>query len=118
MVSWKNFFRGYATTTPTSVFNMFTGTTPSVAIRSINMANGTDTGATVKVWIVPSGYTPGDDFLIIPGWYLPPRNPKTGDSSVSQWTGFEVMSKSGDTIYLQASSNLTVSVSINGGVSK
>lgn len=118
MVIWKNFFRGTAGTTPSIAYVHNTAQYPSVAIRSINISNSSESGVVVKVWIVPLGQTLSDPYLIIPGWYLPPKNPKTGDCSSSQWTGFEVMSTSGDVIYMEASVPGVISIAINGGASK
>jgi len=118
MVLWRNFFRGTAGTAPSIAYVHNTAQYPVVAIRSINMANSSDEGVVVKVWIVPFTQSISDSYLLIPGWYLPPRNSKTGDCAVSQWTGFEVLSNSGDVIYMEASVPGVVSIMINGGVSK
>jgi hypothetical protein len=119
MVRWINFYRGLASNIQTTVYTLNTKIWPYVAVRTINMSNPTSTGATVKVWIVPGGWT-GDitPFLVVPGWYIPPKNATTGDAAVSQWTGFEVMSDSGDSIIVEASQPDVISISINGGGSK
>lgn len=119
MVRWINFFRGFAPGSGQAVYTLNTNVWPYAVVRSINMSNPSDQGVVVKVWIIPQGWTGGiDQFLIVPGWYLPPKNAKTGDASVSQWTGFEVMTKNGDAIWVEASVDSVVSVSINGGGSK
>lgn len=119
MVRWINFYRGYAPGSGQAVYTLNTRIWPYAAIRAINMTNPTSSGVTVKVWVIPSGWAgPIDQFLIVPGWYLPPKNTVTGDAAVSQWTGFEVLTKDGDEIWLEASVDNVVSVSINGGGSK
>lgn len=119
MVRWINFYRGMAQTTEQDVYVLNTNIWPYVAVRTINMANYSSTGATVKVWIMPNDFNyPTEQYLIIPGWYLPPKNAVTGDASVAQWTGFEVMSTKGDKIVVQASQLDAIAISINGGGSK
>lgn len=119
MVRWINFYRGFAAEVRQAVYTLNANVWPYVAVRTINMSNPTDQGVVVKVWMLPAGEVePSDQYLVVPGWYLPPKNATTGDSSVSQWTGFEVMARTGDSIWVEASVDNAVSVTINGGGSK
>jgi hypothetical protein len=117
-VYWTSLYRGYAPGTATTVYTANTSLYNSLAIRSINMSNPTSQGVTVSVWIVPSGQAISNQYLVVPGWYLPPVNPTTGDAAVSQWTGFEILSTTGDQVIVQGSPGNVASITINGGVSK
>jgi hypothetical protein len=118
VVKWLNLYRGYAPGSGQAVYTVNTNFFPQIAVRSINMTNTSSEGVLVRVWIIPKGFVGGfHQFFIISNWYLPPPNAKTGDAYVAQWTGFEVMNHD-DQIWVEASLDNAVAVTINGGGSK
>lgn len=84
-------------------------TTPAHAmdmVKSIDISNNSDNTATVSIWLVPSGDSPSNSNILMPGVQLMPH-------TIFQWTGTQVLA-AGATIRGQ-SSVAGVCVTVSGG---